>query len=279
MKTASLLLALLLGSVQVAQGQVAQAATPPPPAANPRVSAPAASAAAPPVGAVPSQPNTFPFRSLPEVFSTDEKTILSACAGGFVIGSGPHTTEAQLAAFDEQAKAFLRGRALFDTRTKSGGVKTPAGLADPFVIIESPAGTALKLCIPGKMMPTALPPGFQDKLLTWVYLGGELESLKGVKDWTVQVALLNASGKELARFKPTQTYKGIEVPDAEGPEWEKVCSEDKCRWSGMNGYVFNLGTFPKETQTLRLIYTRGQGTEMRDYNAQTFDDSQLADLP
>lgn len=234
--------------------------------------------AAPPVGAVPPERNTFPFRTLPEVFSTSKQTIMSACAGGFVIGDVPHTTEAQLEAFDASALKFLKGRALFDSRTSSGGVITPAGLSDPFVIVESPAATALKLCISGKISPASFPAGFNEKLVTRVYLGGEIKSMNGVKTWTVQVALLGERGERLGLFLPTDSSRGVTDPAATGSRWEQLCSEPRCAWLGMNSYDFNLGTVPKEAQTLRLIFTRGAQTEMRDYNAQTFDRSQLADL-
>lgn len=260
----ALLFAVLIGS--------ASGATSPP-------NAPAAPAvsqipALPPQSVGGQEPaNTAPRgqgRTLPELFSREQKTVMGACQDAFILHNIARDTLATEEAFSIQTRALLRGRALFDS---------PAAVGDPDttqrIIMQTPAATSFNSCVNGEINPEALPVDFYGQINTLLYIGGTVADLDSVQGWTALVAALDSRGKELTRFEPSKAYKGETDAAFGAAQWEEDCGADACRWFGMNVYVFDLGLLPAQTQTVRLLYTRGDQLLQRDYTAADFFRSQL----
>lgn len=216
--------------------------------------------------------------TLPEIFTRDVETLRSACGDGLVVQSTPRNTAEGMQRFNARVQDAVRGRAVIDNRTLGPkNAFTASGDLSQSMLVQAPAGTAYNSCSDGTKLPMFLPTAFFNELFTWIYIGDQTTTLETVEGWTAEVALLGAGGTELARFKPIDTYQGLTDPGAAVAQWKKICSSGTCVWSGMNAYIFDLGTFPKEVKTLRVIYTHGQGTKQRDYTAASFAEPVLND--
>ena len=211
--------------------------------------------------------------TLPELLGTSTSVIAAACADGYRIQGMPRTGLEQTRAYNLASGEAAKGRTLTDYRSmseKKDPLASLQGLTQP-IKIQTPAGSAYNICSTAATELREQPKPEDLKPLAYVYVNGAAGDRSASERWNAVLIFIDASGAELKRLPATYAQKG------DLKNWKPSCTSGGCRWIGHNVYGFKPGEFPNEYDRVRVLFTRGQGTEQRDYTAADFTQTALYD--
>lgn len=206
--------------------------------------------------------------SLPDLLNPSTDAINAACAAGYRIEGMPRTNLEQTKAYNLAIGAEGVGRRLTDSRSMGGN--TLRALARP-IIIQTPAGGAFNVCAArAKRLEDQSVVSAPMSLL--VYVHGVTTRPASAESWNAVLVFLEADGKELGRVQPSELTRRGKAED-----WKVSCTSGGCNYVGSNTYYFTPGSFPADYQKVRLLFTRGDGTEQREYSSAEFEKTLLSD--
>ncbi|MDO4246222.1 MAG: hypothetical protein Q4C89_09380 [Deinococcus sp.] len=215
--------------------------------------------------------------TLPELFSSSPARLADACDRGYRIESMPRVTQAEKDAYSAESVKANKGNYLRDSRTFLGKDADSVARLKAMVNsidLQTPSGSAFNICgaRAEKLAAKPTPEVLSAAASTLVYIKGEALERKSAENWNAVIIALDSSGTELARFESTGPSKKGDLSS-----WKPSCTSAGCKWVGQNIYYFKLNTLSPQTTKLKLMFTRGNGVEQREYTAEDVEKVILTD--
>lgn len=195
------------------------------------------------------------------------------CSEATQIESLPRTSDDQKKAYNEQRDLARTGLVVEDVRAMSSDPMMKFQALVDSIRFQSPGASTYNICGNAAQRLEPQPKVFTSSIL--VYIGGRARELKEARDFNAVLVLSDKEGNELQRIQPHNSVKG------DTDWWKASCSSNPCKWLGENIYYFRIDDSAKpllaKTDSIKILFTRGNGVEQRSYSLENFKAGYLKD--